>query len=531
MQQPKKITIVLSAILFLSACAPVSPAVSSSSSEGKSPSSDTSSLEVSSVSSESSSANREKHSGVFKFYCVNDFHGSVLPGYDGYGRFESGIKKYFGKLKELKDADPEHTIVLSAGDMYQGSLESNLNYGNLVTEAMNAVPFDAMAIGNHEWDYGQQRLKDNIALADFPMLGGNVVKYENGAATTTPWYDGLGKSTIIEKAGVKIGIVGMIGYGQTTSIMSKAVEDVSFVNPEPIALAEAQRLKQEEGCEITMLVIHDDADQVLGWDAYRQLNAYFDGVFCGHSHTRNKKISDGVPLIQSYCNGRAFSHIEITLTEGRAKASNYNIQTASESWEDNSAIAAVTDKYLGKEDYTSRANATAGNLTEAIDNKGVARLGARAIYEKYHAIYPDLACAIENKQRATLPAGPVKYTQLYKCTPFTNNVIIMKALGSEIKSEGGYNNNVAYVGDLSKYGSLDDDKTYTIAVIDYLAYHQDAEKRYNYFPGLGTGEDTIIEEYDDYPMDISFAYLETLGNTIDASLFSESDPHFTAYAK
>lgn len=532
MKSPKKIPILVSAILLLCSCVPFH---SSSAGDSTKPndntgttidsgSSDTSS-ESSSVSSEdTSSSSQEVNSGVFQFYCVNDFHGAIIEGYDG-NRYEAGIKKYFSKLAKLREADPEHTILLSAGDMYQGSLESNINYGALVTEAMNVTGFEAMTIGNHEWDYGPERLKDNIKLARFPVLAGNIVDYHDHSL---PWDGGSQISTIIEKAGVKIGVVGMIGFGQTTSITAKHVQDLDFINPEPLAIAEAERLKKQEGCKLTLLVIHDDADAVLGWEKEKELGNYFDGVFCGHTHKRNLTVHDGVPLVQSYNNGRAISHIEITLKEGAAKASKWDILQADPSWENSGVIDQVYDKYLNKEEYTSKAHATAGVLSEALDNLGVARLGTKAIYEKYHKEQPTLACAIENKQRATLPEGRVSYSQLYKCTPFTNNIVLMNVLGSEIKRQAKYS--VIYVGDPSLFANLNDDQTYLVAVIDYLAYHQDTKKRYNYFPGLNSGEDTIVKEYEDYPMDISFEYLKTLGEHIDASLFDAADPHYGSHA-
>ena len=90
-----------------------------------SPGSHSSSLGNTTSSEESSSATTTEQpivseDGVYDFYCVNDFHGSILERDDSY--YESGIKKYFSKLKQLKEADPEHTFIFSAGDMFQGSL-------------------------------------------------------------------------------------------------------------------------------------------------------------------------------------------------------------------------------------------------------------------------------------------------------------------------------------------------------------------------------------------------------------------------
>ena len=63
--------------------------------------------------------------------------------------YEGGLAKVGGKLKEFKAADPDHTFIISSGDMWQGSMESNLNEGALITEAMNNIGFDSMTLGNH----------------------------------------------------------------------------------------------------------------------------------------------------------------------------------------------------------------------------------------------------------------------------------------------------------------------------------------------------------------------------------------------
>ena len=139
------------------------PYESSSSESSDEPSTERSESSVSEETSSSMESSSEplNKDGVYHFYCVNDFHGAVVEQMNG-SYYEVGISKYFGELRKLKEKDPDHTILLSAGDMFQGSLESNSNYGMLVTEAMNEAGFEAMTIGNHEFDYGPNRLLDII---------------------------------------------------------------------------------------------------------------------------------------------------------------------------------------------------------------------------------------------------------------------------------------------------------------------------------------------------------------------------------
>lgn len=117
------IFIAFGALLLVACSAPSQSSSNTSSSEQTT----TSSIVTTSTSTSTSSSESIKLDGnekKFKFYCANDFHGAILEGESNKGH-EAGIKKYFGELKRLKEEDPEHSILLSAGDMWQGSLESN----------------------------------------------------------------------------------------------------------------------------------------------------------------------------------------------------------------------------------------------------------------------------------------------------------------------------------------------------------------------------------------------------------------------
>ena len=126
----------------------------------------------------------------------NDLHGAIEEN----GK-EPGLSKLSSYLKANFTNDD---ILLANGDMWQGNGESNLNKGKLITEWMNLEGFDAMGIGNHDFDWGQEALKANKEIANFPFLAANVYHYENGKVTDQA--SDLGdKSTIITVDDVKIG--------------------------------------------------------------------------------------------------------------------------------------------------------------------------------------------------------------------------------------------------------------------------------------------------------------------------------------
>lgn len=90
------------------------------------------------------------------FYAFNDTHGAVKD-----SDTSSGIEKTATAIKNIQSQN-KNTIVLSSGDMWQGSMYSNKTKGNLMTEWMNELNFVSMTLGNHEFDWGQETIRQNL---------------------------------------------------------------------------------------------------------------------------------------------------------------------------------------------------------------------------------------------------------------------------------------------------------------------------------------------------------------------------------
>jgi 5'-nucleotidase/UDP-sugar diphosphatase len=110
-----------------------------------------------------------------KILSVNDFHGALAET----GR-NPGIAKLAAFLKAESAQNSDSTIIVSAGDMFQGTPDSNLLHGRPVMNAMNESGFAAMTLGNHEFDWGQDMLKDLLSQAKFPVIAANVLDKATG---------------------------------------------------------------------------------------------------------------------------------------------------------------------------------------------------------------------------------------------------------------------------------------------------------------------------------------------------------------
>ena len=150
---------------------------------------------------------------------VNDFHGFAEP-YKPLGSDEllGGIPYLAAKANELRKEKP--SLLLSAGDMIQGNNWANLFQGESVIGWMNEMRFDAMVLGNHEFDFGQEVLKKRISEARVPILGANV----EGLGHLKPY-------VIKELKGIRVALIGIVTEDVPLSTHPRNVANLKFISP------------------------------------------------------------------------------------------------------------------------------------------------------------------------------------------------------------------------------------------------------------------------------------------------------------
>ena len=408
-------------------------------------------------------SNKDPIRKTIDIYGINDFHGTFT--YDRESK-QAGLSRIGNYLISQKKENPDTTFIVSQGDMWQGGVESNKTQGKLVTEAMNIIGFDAMAIGNHEFDRGEEAIKANKAIMNFPLLSSNIFYAKD---KTRPSY--LTPSINIERGGLKIGFVGAGASSLGSDIIGSVSKNFIFENPISYIKEESEKLKSD-GCDAVILLTHDGAEDGAEFE-YKQLTIgetpYVDAIFLGHDHQQKSGNSNGVPFLEGGSNGRYLSHIqlEINRTETETtvkskKAENlYTFETTGFK-EPNQKIESLLEKY--KDDI--------GDIDRVIyDFQGdyskseFLNIVCRAMFEYINdkkSDYPyEIIGSFHNSGgiRSVVYAGEFTYRDLIKVCPFTNTIVIMKvnetvynqlfSNGDYIDSNPNFENGFTYVAAIS----------------------------------------------------------------------------------
>ena len=420
---------------------------------------------------------------VIDFYVLNDLHGKFCD-----TDTQPGVDELATYLKNMEASD-DNVVFMSSGDMWQGTAESNLTGGVILTEWMNQMNFVSMTLGNHEYDWGEAAIRKNLEVAEFPFLAINV--YD---VSTNKLADYCTPSVMIERDGVKIGIIGAMGDCYS-SISSDMVEGVTFkVGNELTALvkAESQRLR-DEGADLIVFSLHDGMEN---YDAALS-NGYVDICFEAHTHQQYVKTdSKGVYHLQGGGENAGVSHAEIQVNSAsganRVKQANFVTKNIYSSLDDDTMTEALEEKYRDVIEYAySDLGVVSRGYSDSEVEDYVASLYLKAGMEKWGNEY-DIVLGggfLKTRSPYDLAAGVTTYADILSLLPFDNRIALCSISGQNLLNRFINTSNSDYHTSLSDYGNsvinnISSRETYYVVVDTYTAFY-----RYN---GL-----TIVDFYDD----------------------------------
>jgi 5'-nucleotidase len=374
----------------------------------------------------------------------------------------------------VRQQNPGRVVLLDGGDMFQGTLVSNLHEGAAMVRALNAVGYDAAAIGNHEFDFGpagphvwpespdedaRGALKARIAEAKFPLLSANIVDARSGQPLTRAFI-------VLDLDGVKVGVVG--GTAEDTPRTTNKRNLVGLrVDPLPPAIAKAAAAARAAGATVVVAVVHAGGncarpdsltDQAPGRidlpgcevdsELFRLAHAVHaaaargeggrvDAIFGGHTHQGVTAGVDGIPLLQAYDNARAIARLDLDVDPAGRPTGHFVVhppdriapdatpdpKVAATVAADLSEVAAMRARKIGvmlpaplKRAY--KAESPFGNFV------------ADVIRGATHA---DVGLTNGGGLRADLPAGELTYGALFEALPFDNRLATMTLTVGELR--------------------------------------------------------------------------------------------------
>lgn len=220
---------------------------------------------------------------------TNDTHSTILPLSENLndtmkaGR--GGFLRRIAMLKQERVKDPE-LLLFDSGDFSQGSPFYTLYEGDVEIGLMNMMGYDAATIGNHEFDFGMERMAEIFGKANFPIVCAN---YD---FTGTP-VEGVVKPYVtLERKGLKIGVFGL--SPRLGGLVSKKnYEGVKYLDPVKTACEVSDKLRNEECCDVVVCLSH------LGWALKTDIDdstmiaasRNIDVVLGGHSHSYFEELN------------------------------------------------------------------------------------------------------------------------------------------------------------------------------------------------------------------------------------------------
>jgi 5'-nucleotidase len=407
---------------------------------------------------------------------TNDLHGAIdrLPLLAG----------FIENIREARKADGGGVLLLDAGDMFQGTLESNLAEGSDVVRAYNAIGYDAVAIGNHEFDFGPEgpdvtakaadddprgALKARVHEAKFPFLVSNINDAKTG--NRIKWQN-MPSSVLLEIAGTMVGVIGASTESTPFTTMPANFSGLVMAPAAREIAADAQALRAR-GAQVIVVVAHigsscKDTSKPTDLSSCKTDEELFkviddlpkglvDVWVGGHTHAKVAHRIDNVATIESLSSGRAFGRVDLRITDTHVSGVQIHqpqLMCPLDS-EGNPAPLADChpDAYEGKPvvpnaDVQKIADEASARAAPRRDEKlGVTVTGI--ITKSYGlesaegnwftdlmlAARPEAQLALTNGGglRADIPAGELTYGRLYEAMPFDNRFALVEVKGKHVR--------------------------------------------------------------------------------------------------
>ncbi len=355
-----------------------------------------------------------------------------------------GWAKVATLIRQRREANP-NTVLLDCGDTIQGEpvnyvrnrLHPDLPEPSIAI--MNALGYTAMAVGNHDYDFGMEVLRGAEKQAKFPLLSANTF-IGKGTRTAFPAF------TKVQVAGVTVLVVGF-----TTPAVPNWMAPASYGNHRFADIVETAKgllpkLREREKADVVVVAMHSGLGSLPGApmdeNAALRLAEQVPGIdliLTGHTHVTVKSQHKGIPILQARAHGRALMAADLTLRRNGSRwqvvaAQADVIDVRAELPDDAEALAltgqvrALTETYL---------NTAATNLQVDLDGR-FTRMEDTAYMQLLHAVQrqatgAQLSAAACMNPQVYIPKGPTSVRQFWAMMPYENGLVRLRVSGEQLR--------------------------------------------------------------------------------------------------
>nr|WP_321451795.1 bifunctional UDP-sugar hydrolase/5'-nucleotidase [uncultured Carboxylicivirga sp.] len=432
---------------------------------------------------------------------TNDEHGWMEPD-DNY----SGAPGLMYKWNIAEKFNTENYIVLSGGDMWSGPSISTWFKGESMVQVMSAMNYDAAALGNHEFDYGVEVIRDRLAEQSFPLLAANIIEKESGDIP-----DFVQPYIVKEVQGVKVGIIGLASRSTPYTTFPTNVVDYEFTDY-ATAVKKYAPMAKEEGATVLILIGHINYNEILNIiDVAKQNNICVIGG--GHAHQTFAEKNNDIVIMQTGAYMSNYAKIEFDYCVDDSTTSDFTYKlTANNGKGFDKDVQEIVKYWQGKvdEELSEQIGYTDVDIYRSSDE--MKNMQCDSWLHKFTDA--DIAFTNRGGIRQDIPQGEITLNSIVSVLPFENEIIQLQLTGKQVKEMalasdicmGGMTANGGFY--LSDGTPIEDAKSYTVLTIDYLYVRDD----YNF------------SKYDSDPIYTSTHYRDPLIDWLKSINTSESNP-------
>lgn len=380
---------------------------------------------------------------------TNDFHSRFEP----ISKYNSGCKpedndegKCFGGAARLVSAVRDarartnNSILVDGGDQFQGSLFYTYYKGKAAAEMMNALQYDGMTVGNHEFDDGPEVLHEFIGNVSFPVL------MSNGDVSAEPLLaDKIKKSVVIERGGEKIGLIGLTP--EDTNELASPGKNVTFSDPVEAVAAEVEKL-EAEGINKIIVLSHSGYGVDL---AVAEKVEGVDVIVGGHSNTllsnTNDRASGPYPtmvgstaVVQAYAYGKYLGELNVTFNDAGeiTEAVGEPVIIDGSVVEEETMLARVTELAEPLDEIRNKVVAESSAAIEGdrercrVEECEMGNLVADAMLDRVKTQGISIAIMNSGGVRASMDEGEITMGEILSVLPFQNTLATFQLKGRDV---------------------------------------------------------------------------------------------------